>query len=500
MKDKTITVFIITIIAIIIIPILIVSCMSIPFADDYSYASNVREDAEVFGSTMAALFTRVWAEYITYEGGMFKVFMMNLGSLPLLKGGVVGLRIYILCCHIVFFGTLLWFLSTIFNARVIREKRYNIVLALYAIMVFWIVNNKMNYEMYTWALIQSAYVVPVVFMMLGLGLYVKYRNASERNGKYYFYCISSAFFMFVTGGSPLNVVVLGCGLLFIACYYEIIEKGYDKRDWIIIGSALLGAIINILSPGNAGRHGSDWGVELFYKSFIVSLLHVIKKIGALTMETPFLPLCLLVFFILYKGTAYDNEEKISYDHPAAVAGLFLLGAALVSWPYTFGNGITGLVDYEGRVEWVSDITVYALLLVWMVYFVKYIKKRVIRVEVIDGARIRFLCIGILIVFSGVLIVSRGMENYTTVYMLKSIENGSLKKYSEYQEMIIGEIEKGEGDIYIRYNRDEVEKKNPVIAGLRLCDDPNDTGLFWRNCAIARFYEKQNVFIEYYSNN
>lgn len=485
-------------IALLVVPILIVSFMSIPYADDFSYASNVREDAEIYGGIVVALFTRVWTEYMTFEGGMFKVFLMNVGAVPMLKGGIVGLRIYIVCCHLAFYTGLFWFLGTVFNERLISKDRLKLLLEVIVIIVFWIVNNRINREMYTWGLIQSAFVIPVIAMMIGLGLYIRYRNTIHEGRKRVLLCIFSSVLLFLVGGAPLNIVVLNCGLLIIACYYEYIEKGYDRWDWIVIGAALLGMIINLISPGNASRHGADWGIILFIKTYIVAIWHVFNKIGLLITETPFLPLCCVLLLIMYKGISYNDNEKITYDHPVFFAGFLLFGASIVNWPYTFGNSITSFGSFEGRCEWVSDCTVYALTVIWLVYLSKYIKKTV-KLEIKEKEKVYSLTIGLMIAISVIIVLCKGIDNFTTPYMIKSLKNGSIKKYCEYQENILKEIEDGNGDIYIRYNCDEVDKNNPVIAGLRLGDDPSDSGLFWRNHAVARYYGKQNVYVEYYSN-
>ena len=73
-----------------IVPIWGYSLMAIPYADDFSYASNTREAAEKYGSIFVAIFARVWYEYLTFVGGMFKVFCMGIGSVPLLKWGILG--------------------------------------------------------------------------------------------------------------------------------------------------------------------------------------------------------------------------------------------------------------------------------------------------------------------------------------------------------------------------------------------------------------------------
>ena len=483
--------------AVMLIPVFIYSCMSIPFADDFSYASNMREAIAEYGNIFTAFAVRVLAEYLIINGGMYKVFLMHAGAMSLLNGGINGERVYILCCHIAFYAVLFFFVKVVLRKLFSENAGMDSILGIYTILVFWNINNQINDELFTWALIQSAYVIPVITMMIGEILYIKYTEIPAGKRSKAVCCGFAAFSFCLVAMSPPDIMVLGYGILAVMIYIRFRESKLAVGDWIIVASTVAGSLVNVLAPGNTVRHGDGFGLWLIWRSFWVALWHTLTNIGGYLVRTPFLILCILMFVIIYRSIDKDHSEKITYEHPVLFLLFLILGIAVSNWMFSFGTSLTENNGFDGRVDWVCDIGIYFSMVIWLYYLAVYIKKRVVNVEIKDSDRLqRMLAVGAIIV-SLMVIGTVGKENFTTTYMISSLLDGSSAEYVRYQESIIDEVQAGEDDVYITYDCTQCLKRNPIVVGLRLCDNPDDTGLFWKNKAMARYYGKNQVFIEYY---
>ena len=451
----------------------------------------------MYGGLIRAEFARVWEEYLTFEGGMYKVFCMGIGSVPFLKWGIAGLRVYIAFVHFVFYGVLLWTLKQIVY-RTASVHKWSLTIEIYAILVYWLINNQLNNQMYTWALIQSAYVIPVITMLCGIGMYIRHLDAQQQSKINMVFCVASSLCGFLVGGGPLDIAVLNSGLCFIACYYGYLHLERKRKEWLLFGFSVLGALINLISPGNGIRHGSEWGVGFFVNSFLIACNYTIRELSSLFTKTPFVFLVLILFLLVYKEVDPRRAKKITYDHPVFFGIFLFIGISLTSWPYTFGNGIDFKADFEGRVDYVFDVALYSVTILWIIYFAMYVKKYITIAfdDKTSSTRVYSGIIVALLVSSMMIVFRQNGEIITTRYMISSLADGSAQAYSDYQEEILRQVENGEGDIEIYYDWDKVPKKHPVIIGLRLTDEVDEPGIFWQNCAVARFYGKDNVYVHY----
>lgn len=478
-----------------IMPIMVYSFLAVPFADDFSYASNTRDAIGMSGSIIGGVLYRVWYEYLTFEGGMFKVFMMGVGSIPFLYGGLLGLRCYIALIHILFYVSLFVFIKTIVSYTVTGiGRRWSVSFAVFTILTFWIINNQTNQEMYTWALIQSAYVVPIIFMFVSVTLFVKYLTAIDIKRQRILLVISGVL-GFLSSEGPFNIAILNCGIIFFACYYAYVQLQKHKAVWCVFGAACLGAIINLVSPGNGIRHGDEWGIRTFVKTFIVAAEHTGVKAGDLLTKTPFLACAILLFILLFKACEYKFDGGLSYEHPIWFGILCAFGVTLTSWPYTFGGNMTEYRFFEKRVDFVLDISFYLVFIIWIMYVVGFVKKHVSLVGVKDADKL--FTLGILF-FAAVIVlgIKFAPDELTTEYMISALADGSALTYSNYQEELMQKIEGAGQEVEIFYEWKEVPRKNPIIIGLGMPGEDDDEILQWKNAAIARYYGKDSLIVHY----
>lgn len=479
-----------------IVPILRFSMMAIPFADDFSYASNTRDAALEFSGVLKGILYRVYYEYLTFEGGMFKVFCMGVGSIPLLSGGILGLRLYLAFMHILFYSVLFIMIITVIG-RITTGNKLAISIEVYTAVVFLLINSHLNEEMYTWALIQSAYVLPIIAMFLTIIFWIKRWETKEKK-HYLVFSALAAICGFLASGSPFDITVLNCGICTILCCYAIRQLGRVRNELIILGSVYFGAVINLLSPGNRIRHGNEYGANLLGKTFVIALEHTMYKFGHLVLHTPFVIICIIIFFLFYYSINFNFDGKITYKHPIIFGTFWIIAISMTSWPYTFGNNVVKFEMLEGRVDYVLDIAFYMSVIIWIMYFSGYIKKKHLNQTTLKSWELKIFGGAFALAFISTFLIwgTRENEDFTTKVMYKKLFDSSAHNYSNYQEEILHMIEGGDNDVYIYYDYDKAPKTDRIIRGLRLTDDSEDTGLFWRNNAVARFYGKQHVYMIY----
>ncbi len=459
----------------VIFPILVFAGMSIPAADDFSNAKDVLYNWRVMhGSAFSAALAETRANYLSI-GGYYSSLFINFFFTPLAYG-VPALRLFNIIANSLFFF-LLFLLIFVFTKYVLKQD-VGIAWLIYALYTFILVNGYSNNEIYTWYTGIVAYVLPVTSVFLTLTLMILGSTKSEK------YFIPASFMALWASGSPLNVVALNCGLIFIYCIYSFFTFGKKKSGIIVFIMALLGGVINLIAPGNFKRHdmgGTEYNIA---KALSVDFNTTRDMFLFRINQSPLLIVLVIILLAAIIHVDY-KQRKISYEHPLLMLLVVFVGVLIVNFPVALGTRGIG----APRVVFVQDVTIYTLLFAWIFYLGGFLKTKFGDFSFTkEHIAIISMC---MLVSSAIMITTHGgVRTYPTGSMIASIFHGDLSNYVAYEESILDQVQ--------YYDGDDVSIEIPRMKCIDCyktmgVEEGNDN---WINKSVAEFYKKKKVTIKY----
>lgn len=457
------------IISLVILPLIVYACNSLPWADDFtnSYANFPEAVENNLKLYFFPAFRKMIYTYI-YGGGYYFVTFVNFLISPFLRGGITGIRIANCCINIFFFSSAFVFFY-MFTRRVLEG---NLLLAnvFYCAFVVVLVNAYMNSEVYTQYVVLIAYVMPVGLLFVLLSVMI----SEQWKGRY----LVLAVLAFLLGGSPLNVAALVCGLVFIIGILEWIVFGRKFEFIISFSMAIVGSLVNVLSPGNYIRH--DYTVEGY--DVLDSLIHTINVVveSILTKITniPLMAIMLFVALVILSEVRYESL-KVKFNYPLLCTLTVVIGIVIVDFPVFFGVG-----QIFDRGIYIQDITTYILGFFWMVYIIGFFKEKAISIRQVDKW---MYCVFVM----GFLFVALNMHEKfecTTFYMWDSLFSGELKECVRNQEQIMNMTEKSQEKDVVVYLDEEIDNV--------FFDSLGSDSTYYYNYTVAGYYGKESLKVFY----
>lgn len=452
-------------ILIVIVPIIIYASKSFPCADDFGNSGLVR-DQMVKGSYFLTAIKLAFDNYFNIGGYFFGAFLNYFFS-PFLRMGITGIRIFNPVVHILFYTSAFFFVSSF--CKYIIKIDIETTLLIYLSFIVCLVNNRVNDEVYSWYVVMTGYILPVTVMLASNAILTI--SFSKKNKLY----IISIILSFLVSLSSLDITALNCGLLLLAVLYCYSANEFKIESTIVFLSALVGALVSVIAPGNFKRHDGGGTEYYIVGSLNASIMHSAEEIFGFITRTPILIFVIIVFFILFFKTDFSGINISMFKHPFIAAFVAFLGVVIVNYPVFLGTGHTAK-----RCEFIQDIAIYILLFLWLFYFAGYLKSRNYNIT-ISMESVIVLSATMFLYGIAIMNYHGGLDSFTTPYMVKSIANGEFAKYVEYNEGIIEELEKPEGKDVVIYNPEYIS--NPYMKDMNI--RPNDQA--YTNHTMTRYY-------------
>ena len=274
--------------------------------------------------------------YFDWQGTYFAMFIQALLS-PLNNFGLMQLKIVMILNALLFFGSLFGMVWTILGF-VLREKtELSIRLTIFAVILFAILDANVFTEIFFWYCGAAAYGIPFSFILLSVMFFFKLNNASYSDKKHVLFCICSVVLLFLASGGPLAVTGIGCyTVLLLTVGFYLASKRISVRNIIVTAAGALGAIINVIAPGNFARHeygnGESWKL---LQSVKWAVKNVLGEAERLTKDTLF---GVMLIAMLLVGI-YLAEKLREHFMAYGVVSVLALGAGFVAaFPVALGYG------------------------------------------------------------------------------------------------------------------------------------------------------------------
>ena len=466
---------ILLLIVLIIAPIIVYSSKSFPEPDDYSNARINFVEAEGTDWLMLPAFKKTISTYLT-AGGYYYAVIANFWISPFLRGGLAGIRIANCFINILFYASIGFYVYS-FNSVSLKMSTRN-SLIVYLLFIFCLNNiGEMNTDIYTHYVVLVGYILPLSTMFISHGLL--FQSIAKKNRMYYL----ASMLGFLVGGSPLNIAALNCGLLLFTTLFSYIMNKRVYESAIVWTFSFVGTLINVAAPGNYVRHDMISSEYNLLESLSSTAVFTFEQLELKFTETIF-PVVLIVLIYLF----LSEKETIKVGFRPWVPGLLViacfLAIVIVNFPVVFGAGVV-----LGRGLFVQDIATYIIAYLLCLIICGMLKEQS-KGRIKWTVDIGYLFSILLVVVTCLFINIDSFMKMTTTYMIKTIRNGDLFRYAEFEEGIIEEVKQSESNVVHIYR--ETEITNPLMA--HIDKDHNR----YSNRSFGGYYGKQ-VYFEYGDN-
>lgn len=467
-SDNLLKIISIVLVLSVLLPILY-TCVRCNFMSDDFY--DVCDFRKFDGSIVVAAFSYTKYIYQTWLGTYFAKFLVPFS--PLNIGDVQGLRVMMTFCTLAFVVIFFYFIKSIVY-YLGWEK--NVIYMLSGLILFTLFFCNAYPEVFYWFSGAVAYLLPIEMGLAGIALMV-YAEEKKRKLPLMISCIS-VFFM---SGGALQGAGLGCYLIFLLFVHYIADKkrisGY--YGWVL-GTAVFGALINTLAPGNYMRHAEvdDTGLH-FISMFINSIRIVIKQIADFCLN-PFYVFFLFGVFLI--GVKYVPVFSHGILRFLVTIISFLAIPVVCAYPVVLAYNASGIEYFANRNHFLLDLSILLSLCGIMLLVGMQMQKS------------HFFHSGIiLVILLGIFFYTLFSCNYSIIhdqagfYMWKNVLNGKIK---EHYALVEDMYEKIENSTY----EDIVISQSELTLVPRGCYydavvvDPES----WTNKAIAEFYGKKTI--------
>ncbi len=473
---KTIWILLVCILALLLFPMLYISKFNIPSADDYSYgllAHNIVENGGTIADVFKTMIDQFRYFYENWQGTFSCVF------LALLQPAAFGEQYYIIVPYMILLSLIpgIFFLVITFFSYFSDKK---IITAIIACTISIICTQFLPtpVEGFYWFDGAVSYTLFFGLSLILISFFFRYLFNKEHHRSFFeqllviILCIIIALSNLITAFITLLILVS----FFL---FSIVQKKHNWKLFLLpVVFYGISFYINVSSPGFFIRQDIFTTRAGVIKSIWLSLQYAINQ---LYQWNPVPVLALYIFLIpgLWKIV---SESTFSFKLPWLVS-LYSFGLlAAMNCPTYYAYWDPG----PGRVENIRFYTMVILIVFNLFYWEGWFSKRIMLLspESVNGLKLSFL-LGLLLLFSGGLVLSNNNKPMTSVSAVLSYRNGEAGLYKHVYNQRLEILKDPEiKDALLR----DFPKKPYVLFFSDITYDPTD----WHNVALSDYYHKNSV--------
>ncbi|WP_022766632.1 hypothetical protein [Butyrivibrio sp. XPD2006] len=236
--------------------------------DDFSFEAGAKDMFIAYGSSFKGALVRAWEYYNSNQGTFFFNFVVHFVR-AYSRWDLPGFHFYMICVSVMFVVSLF-----VIIRKLLRDKTAAIMIfALSLFVIFGMNGTHPSQELFFWYTGTMNFTLEFILSFFSCTLLLKYIRGTETSQvKEALYLIVSSILAFFASGGALNVVSASCSwLLAIEILYFIRtgKSGFKVKSIIPLCFALVGAIVNVIGPGNYIR--SNAGIVEGHETFLDGL-------------------------------------------------------------------------------------------------------------------------------------------------------------------------------------------------------------------------------------
>lgn len=464
------TIFVIIIIA----PLLLATYYAVPAADDFSNSSVVLEKADSILESAAMLTVE---EYFSWQGTVSATFLLYAAS-PMLRGGVLGIRIGCAAIVLIYVGSAYFLISSIVK-YIFEENRLYITHLIYCVVILFATLGRYVGEALYWFCGGMVHTLPFSFCMLGIGFTIRMLKSQKKKIN----VILAVICMLIAAGGSLQVAAT-CNVAILGILLLYWKKTEERRNTVIIFlSAFLMALLNAGAPGNFVRHGYIDGEYHLVNAVWWAIQSEMETLKFLLGETPLI-IVLMCFVML--GYQYGIKITLGMRKTIFCTVYVMLGIAVTNFPVTLGYSKTELPDRCQFIE--NSITILALAMLAILWGTVLSQYDLKRIKCSFRKKI-YIVFGVL---TFVYLLGRTSEvwirDYAPLNIWINYANGNLKEFKDCYDEAFHFLENGKGqDVIIGYLPDDMD----IFHSIGIKKDPSH----WVNVAVENYYDCKSVSLK-----
>ena len=467
--------FLIAILASIIIPVIVGCFFSGPSADDFTNATGWKSSTENRFQYMISNTVKI---YKNWQGTYFGCFL--LGFPVFFVYGYTGLRIWLLVVTVFFFCSCFYSVYSII--KIIcpqKEHRGNSCLILLTTGLFYLINTNTLDEIFYWYTGSCVYTVPICLALLCVTLNLKY--LMEKKTKY---LILGIIFSIGSAGGSLDVAALLCSLLVLVNFFVFLKKKRFGLGTLICIFAIIGAIVNVIAPGNYVRHAAiDTKIRVL--SSVYSSVERTFAIISNDIQSGLLLVLIIVSFLF--GYKKLNVKWNEFRYPVIVMFFGIVAISATIFPVILGY--SGVEDMPSRCSFVDHLAVVIYMFIISAFWGGWCAKK----ELFDFSRtvIMIMVIVCAIPMSQYLKFNN-LSTLTSYKMIYHMGNGDFSRIEQSERNIIKQIMESKDEDVCVYIDQPKDKEWANIKRIGLSGDKNH----WINKGVAKVFEKKTITVQY----
>jgi len=303
--------------------------------DDFTHGVRVGVFHVPFFQYFAASLRYMKEIYLDWQGTYFAMFLQALLS-PINNFGLPQLRAVMILNVLLFAAALFGVVWTAFDFILKEEKMPQLRLTVFSVLLFSILDAEIFTEIFFWYSGAVAYSIPFSFMLLAVMFFLLSNNNSYSKRKKLIFSICAGFFLFCASGGSLAVTGSGCYIVLLLAFgLYLTSHKISVRNIVVTVVGIIGALINVIAPGNFSRHTLNSGGEGFM--LLQSVKWAVKNVWAeterLTKETMFGVMLIAMFLVGIYLSA--RLQKILKEY-GIISALALLAGYVTALPVAVG--------------------------------------------------------------------------------------------------------------------------------------------------------------------
>lgn len=331
-KNRIFKIVVIVIISVLIhIPFIIEGLYSKPDGDDFHFMYLVKDYLENGCGYLSAAANVVRDEYFTWQGTFTSTFVLSLLS-PFIRFGLKGYSVFN-TLHIVFFC------SSVFAFSYVICKRLNILslyktLFIYDCIIVVAFSIELPYSNFYWMTSVVGYFLPLALGFISLTLCMEYLSYKKKN-----YIIIASFLGMLASGGSLQVAGLICWCLLVLGIYGVIKYKMRANILFPFGASFMGAVINLISPGNFARKGA---IENPLSQIILAGKNSVYVVADCWKDVMLSPIFWIgIIFVVYLG---QGKTKVTLKKGLLDIFCFVTGICIQTFPVVLGYGTSTIAN------------------------------------------------------------------------------------------------------------------------------------------------------------
>ena len=444
-----------------IIPVLIACSYTFFDADDFSNAIRLQAYKGNTLTVAVKVMANIWT---TWQGTFFGNFL--LGFSPAKYGGIDSLHVYLIFAAIFLFASLYFALLSMSSVWKIRAVMAGWV---YLAVIWSMMSMSYYQEIFYWYTGSVMYTIPLALGMFGTGMAV---YAQKKRSIWM--SVIAAICVFCMAGGALQIAGVGCYLLLLAAFgFYMRDRKIPMYLSIVFIAALVGAILNVIAPGNYIRHSAidSSGLHLF--SAAKGAVHVVMNGYAGMSDMRFIAISVGSVFLL---ALFEDKhmEKVIFLIIEFI--LFIIMPVVNIFPVLLGNSGTDEGSLAARNSFVLMLNCMIILFAIAVLVARIVSIKDVRDVIVIGGFLTILILpkAITIPWDNCL---HGTEN--------DLRSGKIQQYSAEINSVVEEIRNSN-------DSNVIIEQMPTAPGsfreMQISQDPNN----WVNTSLASYFGKESI--------